>query len=260
MNEWTRRSIELANRQNYLDMLYSVYPISPNPRRVLDPIIWNEVVIAFNSKNNNGLIRALLKFDLFPIKDSYIAHLRKDDGSITYNPETIYRICKQLYNMGLVEIKEKCTEPKETNRQIGPLFKNWVKSGVLGLPIYKPKKFESTNDDAILDASDEELKKFAIKNLGYTHGKGLDLVARVNGKYVIAEAKFLSDTGGHQNAQFEDAMSTLSQKINGTSIAILDGVLYIKGETKMHKGIKSRSNQDVIVSALLLKDYLYSLR
>jgi len=30
----------------------------------------------------------------------------------------------------------------------------------------------------------------------------LDLVARVRGRYVIGEAKFLTDYGGHQTAQF----------------------------------------------------------
>lgn len=30
-----------------------------------------------------------------------------------------------------------------------------------------------------------------------------------NGKYVIGEAKFLTDFGGHQNAQFNDAISMI---------------------------------------------------
>lgn len=33
MNIWTRKSIELANQKNYLDLLYRVYPISENVRR-----------------------------------------------------------------------------------------------------------------------------------------------------------------------------------------------------------------------------------
>jgi len=43
-------------------------------------------------------------------------------------------------------------------------------------------------------------------------------------------------------------------------IAILDGVLYIKSQTKMYKSIsKQFEDSDVIISALLLRDYLYSL-
>ena len=59
------------------------------------------------------------------------------------------------------------------------------------------------------------------------------MVARFNGKYIIAEAKFLTDFGGHQNAQFADAISTLKAGCSAITIGILDGVLYIKGKNKM---------------------------
>ena len=43
-------------------------------------------------------------------------------------------------------------------------------------------------------------------------------------------------------------------------IAILDGVLYIKGNNKMHKSITTEFRDDeVIISAVLLRDYLFSL-
>ncbi len=42
---------------------------------------------------------------------------------------------------------------------------------------------------------------FAKEHLNYNHNKGLDFVARFNGKHVIGEAKFLTDFDGHQNAQ-----------------------------------------------------------
>ncbi|MDR1126974.1 MAG: hypothetical protein LBL06_02475 [Treponema sp.] len=35
-------------------------------------------------------------------------------------------------------------------------------------------------------------------------------IGRFNKKYVIGEAKFLTDFGGHQNAQFADAISTIT--------------------------------------------------
>ena len=62
--------------------------------------------------------------------------------------------------------------------------------------------------------------------LNYGEDKGLDLVGRFNGKYVIGEAKFLTDFGGHQNAQFNDAIKVLEDKnVNAVKIGILDGVL-----------------------------------
>lgn len=101
---------------------------------------------------------------------------------------------------------------------------------------------------------------WAKKTLGYTRNKGLDFIARFNGKYVIGEAKFLTDFGGRQNAQFEDAISTLEVKTSNTiKIAILDGVLYLKTNNKMYKDITTIHKNENILSALLLKDFLYSL-
>ncbi len=38
--------------------------------------------------------------------------------------------------MGLDKIFEKRTEPKETNRQIGPFFRRWLNKKALGLKIW----------------------------------------------------------------------------------------------------------------------------
>ena len=101
---------------------------------------------------------------------------------------------------------------------------------------------------------------FAKEHLNYNHNKGLDFVARFNGKYVIGEAKFLTDFGGHQNAQFNDAISTIeTKKVKAIKIAILDGVLYIKGKNKMHKSITELYKDYNIMSALVLREFLYQL-
>ena len=177
------------------------------------------------------LIRELLKLDLFPIKDSYIAYLKRDKSAIERNPRTINRICGRLYEMGIDKIYEQCSVPKETNRQIGPMFKDWLKNKPLGVEPVGIVKFLADKKDAILDGSDKAMKDFAREELGYAHNKGLDFVGRFNGKYIyiIGEAKFLTDFGGHQNAQFADAISTIETKnVKAEKIAILDGVLYIK--------------------------------
>lgn len=98
------------------------------------------------------------------------------------------------------------------------------------------------------------------KKLNYTRNKGLDFVARFNNKYIIGEAKFLTDFGGHQNAQFEDAISTIeTPDVKAIKIAILDGVLYINGTNKMHSTLIEKSKTHDIMSALILRDYLYSI-
>jgi len=101
---------------------------------------------------------------------------------------------------------------------------------------------------------------FAKQELNYRHNKGLDFIGRFNGKYVIGEAKFLTDFGGHQNAQFSDAITTLKVRgVKAIPIAILDGVLYIKGKNKMYRAITTRFKNDNIMSSLVLREFLYQL-
>ena len=129
MNYWTELSVKLANQTNYLDSLFKVYPMSPNIRREIADNKWDSIERAYNLENNELLIEELLSLELFPIKDSYVAYLKRDRSSIKRNPETVSRLAGHLYAMGLDEIFEKCTEPKETNRQIGPLFRRWIDKG-----------------------------------------------------------------------------------------------------------------------------------
>ena len=47
--------------------------------------------------------------------------------------------------MDLGELYMKCSQPKETNRQIGPMFKKWVETGVLGFPLKGVDAFANNN-------------------------------------------------------------------------------------------------------------------
>ncbi|WP_257874482.1 type II restriction endonuclease [Helicobacter sp. 11S03491-1] len=162
--------------------------------------------------------------------------------------------------MGLSKILEKCCEPKETNRQIGPLFKRWINKGLLGVPVLKLNDFIHTKQNAILDATDNEMQIWALKHVNYSRDKGLDFVGRFNNKYVIGEAKFLTDFGGHQNAQFNDALDTITTKnIDAITVAILDGVLYIPGKNKLYKSITEKYCEYNILSVLVLNEFLFSL-
>lgn len=260
MNKWTKLSIEYANQRSYLDDLFQVYPTIPEGIREINEDVWAEVEKSFKKKDNDLLIRQLLKFDLFPIKDSYIAYLKRDGSAIDRNPRTINRICGRLYEMGLDKIFERCSEPKETNRQIGPMFRDWLKRKSLGVEPVSLDEFLSNDKDAILDAGDNAMMNFAKEHLGYNHNKGLDFVGRFNKQFVIGEAKFLTDFGGHQNAQFNDAISTIQAKgVKAVKIAILDGVLFIEGKSKMYKSITETYKDYNIMSALVLREFLYQI-
>lgn len=256
-----KNSIDYANQRSYLDDLFRVYPCIPEGIRDIDEDVWSKVEKSYKKKDNESLIANLLKLDLFPIKDSYVAYLRRDKKAIERNPETIDRLCGRIYEMGLPKLFEKCSEPKETNRKIGPLFKDWVKTKALGKLPVPLDEFANTSCNAILDANDKEMKDFAREQFGYKRDKGLDFVARFNGKYVIGEAKFLTEIGGHQNAQFNDAISTISATVKKDviKIAILDGVLYIPSNNKMYKAITQTYCNENIMSALVLREFLYSI-
>ncbi|HPM27660.1 MAG TPA: restriction endonuclease [bacterium] len=260
MNYWTDLSIQFANQRNYLDELFKIYPTIPDEIREVDEVKWKIAEEAFNNKDNAKLLDTLLDLPLFPIKDSYVAYLKRDQSAIERNPETVSRLCSRLYQMGLTKIFERVSEPKETNRQIGPLFRRWLQKGELGLPLLDLEEFTKSKDNAILNSADAGLMLFAREHLGYQGTKGLDLVIRMHNKYVIGEAKFLTDFGGHQNAQFEDAKNLLKDKTaRAIKIGVLDGVLYIKGKNKMFKYITENKEEYTMLSSLLLREFLYQL-
>lgn len=259
MNQFLEWSIELANQGNYLDELFKVYPTIPNELRDINPYKWEKIRDSFNERNNADLISRLLKLELFPIKDSYVGFLKADKNAISRNPQTINRLAGELYQMGLSKLYESCSQPKETNRQIGPMFRKWIRSGSLGILPVAYNEFISNNENAILAGTDTELKEFAQTHLNYSRDKGLDLVARFGGKYVIGEAKFLTAFGGHQTTQFNDALDTIYCVANAQKIAILDGVCYIKGKNKMYRNLTEKNSEFNIMSALALRNFLYSL-
>jgi len=265
MNIWTKKSIELANQTDYLDNLYKVYPMSNNLKRELDEKTKEEIEKHLQARDNESLVNTLISQDLFPIKDSYVAYLRRDKAAIKRNPKTIARVSGILYEMGYDEIIKNMTLPKETNRQIGPMFKNWLRSKSLGIELVRDEKeFLNSKVDCLLDMSDGGLESFAKEHLGYAHNKGLDFIAKFSGKYILGEAKFLTDFGGHQNAQFADALAILRSPLQKTqhevkTIAVLDGVLYIPTKNKLFTSINQTDEDEVIISALLLRDYLYSI-
>jgi len=257
MNYWVRESIEIANGPGYLDRLQEVYPVTIMPRRSLSAEKRKIIEEAFELKDDLRLITELLRLKKFPIKDPYAAFLRKNQKFIEYNPETVKRISERISSMGLEKMFEGIEEAVEFNRTIGPLFRRWLPK--LGYPMLDLHGFERFDKGiAILDASPEELRRFANQRVGANLEKRPDILAKNNGRYVIGEAKFLTDVGGHQNTQLLDALDLLRSRSGRVKrVAILDGVVWIRSKNKMHHAVVE-SNEDVF-SALLLSDYLKNL-
>ncbi len=260
MNTWTKLSIDYANQRSYLDDLFQVYPTIPEEIRNINEEVWADVEKAFDKKDNTELLKNLLKLEKFPVKDSYICFLRMDPDSISRNPQTVNRITGNFYSMGLSKLYEKCTEPKETNTQIGPMFAKWIGRKSLGIAPVDVATFSSNTENAILKGGDKVLVGFAKEHFGYSKEKGLDFLARFNGKYILGETKFITAIGGNQNNSFRDVITTLTAHFKGaTCIGIIDGIPWIKDKSNYYKQITKDYKHLNIMSALVLREFLYQL-
>jgi hypothetical protein len=90
MNHWLKLSIDYANQRSYLDDLFQVYPTIPEGIRDINKILWDNIEKAFDKKDNVKLLENLLRLDLFPLKDSYVAYLKRDKSSIKRNPVSFF--------------------------------------------------------------------------------------------------------------------------------------------------------------------------
>ena len=150
-------------------------------------------------------------------------------------------------------------KPIEMNRKTGG-FSNYVKK--FGYQLLLENAFtSSTNGICILDGGDDALKKYAKEKLGYKINKGLDLVAKVNKKYVIGEAKWIGMPGGNQDKSGKDAFPLLNHDhAKAIPINILDGYVWLSHKQKTGLGKAIVDKNDNIFSALLLDEFLKSLR
>ena len=56
--------------------------------------------------------------------------------------------------------------------------------------------------------------------------KGIDFVLKTKNRFILGEAKFLTNYGGTQNNQFRDAISVArTNKDNFIEIAVIDGTM-----------------------------------
>jgi len=160
MNEWVSKSIKIANSSGYLDRLHEIYPVVHEAERKVTKELEAQLKRVYDKDDDVALVKELLKLEKFPIKDPYVAFLRKKDAFIGYNPETVARIAKRIRDMGFQEMMRSIKEPKEFNRQIGPLFKRWIHQ--IGYPVLAEAEFKEYDQDvAFLQGDDRQLQNFA---------------------------------------------------------------------------------------------------
>lgn len=148
MNKWVNKSIKIANAPEYLDRLHEVYPVIQETDRQVPMEVKDKLKEIYEMGNDISLIKTLLRLPKFPVKDPYVAFLRKREIFVEYNPETVHRIAERIRSMGYNAMIESIEEPKEFNRQIGTLFKKWLPK--LGYPVLSEDDFEVYNKIALL--------------------------------------------------------------------------------------------------------------
>ena len=255
MNDWSEQTVKLVAEQDYLDKLHEVYPHEEGVRNVdEDDIAF--IKKAFTVQNNVELLNHLLDLKKFPYKDSYVGFLRKDREAIKRNPLTVQRICDRLYAQGIDKIIEGVKESMEANRRRGNKFSEWAKRTfrLAGSIEFKA----SRTGIVLLDTSELEAKDFCNRELGVGISKRPDLVAKSGTRYIIGEAKFLSQTGGSQDRGFDDGMA-LAKNPSGKAykVFIMDGVYWIETGFARYKQIEYGSA--AVFSVLLLTEFLQSL-
>ena len=202
MNKWVQKSIKLAKSRFYLDKLLEIYPPDEISRGRTIEEESPGLKQLFQEEDCLNVVKELIRLKKrgfkFPIENPYISFLSHYEDAINKNPMTIKKICNKIFQMNYDELKEKLEAPKKASRRIGPMFKVWLKSRFNFLDT---DEFMKSNDIAFLKGGDKFLKEYAKRELGGKFrelSKGLDFVAKINKKYIIGTAKFITDFGGHR--------------------------------------------------------------
>ncbi len=270
MNKWVKESIKIANSSGYLDKLNEIYPVGGIFARDIPEEKRKKIKMLVAKRDFKSLLPLLLGLERFPIDDSYIGFFRKDNSAISKNPKTIRRLKKILLGMGEKGIITGASQPKSASRQLGQMFHNWLQN--TGYPCLSVDEFWAYRGTAVLKGGDNALRKFAHEKLGYEREKGLDLIIKVQNKFIIGEAKFISTGGGGQGGGFREALNFVRQggkNKNVIRVAVLDGVVWLVSKNKpknksrktgLFSQVLNLNKNEIALSALLLKDFIKSLK
>jgi len=236
----------------------------------------------------------IFNFEKFPVDYPYVSFLRRLKSYGRYelvvqylkkNPTVTSKIFELVDSLDFEGIIAGITEPKKANRLFGV-----SKSNIITF-LYNALKDDhkdnqnitielvDTSDELlnkkypgvyILKGSDKSLLEFAKTQLGYhrENEKGLDLVLKIvtlskKVVYLIGEAKFFTDSGGHQGRQRDDAFLLLNSEFTPKDpdskvipVAILDGAIWIENKQKGHLQVRDLPPNKVALSFLVLKDFV----
>lgn len=269
MNKWVKRSIILSKNNFYLDNLLEIYPPDEIKRKAVIEEENSVLEKVFAKKDRKEILRELIRLKgrgfKFPIENSYVSFLCHYMEAIDKNPKLVNFITEQILKMRYSQLKGRLETPKKASRRIGPMFQKWLKKK-FKFADYE-NSFSTGNDRAIfLNGNDKNLKDCAEKVLECRlskFGKGIDFIGKIQDRYIIGTAKFITDFGGSQDNQFYEAIRFIKETKcpkNVIKIAIIDGVAWLespgKKGRKMQNILKNLGSNEFCLSALLLNKFI----
>ncbi len=277
-NKWVEKSLKLAWERDYLDQLMNIYPAIPSFREPLPNDLREKIKESFKHKKDKDLVETILSARKqnypFPIEHPYAALLgglpqETKKVLLDKNPKVINIIAKILFLMGISDVIKGIERPPDINRQMGPLFKQWLKKNFSNKNEYsfdtdllKSTKGKITffdGADIAIDSYVRQVLKIDLPQLSFRR----DLLVKVNGIIIVGEARFLSTYGGSQTRDIKNTLvfvrSVNTRDIkNFRAIAIIDGIVWFNNSYK--KLIGGVPDSVPVMSALLIEDYLKELK
>ncbi len=263
MNKWVQKSIELANAPGYLDKLTDIYPAIPTKRPPLPELVKEKIKELVSQSRFLEAIKLLvsLKGYPFPMEHPYVSLLRANPELLEQNPKVVEQISHILASLGPEDIIKGCERPPDLNRQMGPRFKNWLRKHFTprGYKFLSEYAFSNYQGEAFLNGGDTAITRYANNNLGCKITRGRDFLVKVKDKFVIGEARFLSDSGGSQRRDVRETIDFAKDVIGDViKLAVLDGAPWFDND--MLSVIQSLEDDEPGLSGLLLDEFLESLR
>lgn len=264
LNIWVQRSIEIFNGLDYLDQVGEVYDFGIGRPDRLEEDLRNQIITTHVNQNDEELIRLLRLVKKFPYDEPFWYLLKNQDGFINNNPNEVNRIASTLYNMTPEEVVVRLESPPKLNQTIGPKFNGWVNRRFETVNI---EEFEDSNSGIIVLGETEEVgRNFVVEDLGQELEKRPDLIAKVNERYIIGEAKWIGTSGGNQGKSVTEVINFCrNQRGNVLRIGIVDGFIWMT-HTNTGSVIKDKNCVRIqetnfnMMSTLLIDQFLESLR
>mgnify|MGYP001065128895 FL=1 len=265
MNEWVRRSLELANAEGYLDRVAQIYPAAALPVRPLNEQVKESIQSLHEQGDLTSLLELLLKITKeghpFPIEHPYASIFRQKPALVKKNPLVFRELGEIILSMPVDDVIKGAERPIDINRVMGQAFYNWLRNYFprRRIPILPRSRFIDYEDGAFFDGRNSDILGYVTQTLGRTLERGRDFLYRIGDKFVIGEARFLSTSGGSQTRDLNETKQFIEgNKGKIIGVGVLDGIVWFN---KSYVGtLSSLRDDEPALTALLLEDFLKSLR